>query len=140
MDYNGKAPPNWVVPGLSPNRQLLIGKQSRGGRSSPYPVAEFSPAKGLELLYRELAAWLLPTALATDYGPTLVATLIEELRTRRIVCSPLPAIERLAGSRFPNKERLCMPGSKTTQDRTGTRKIAPVRVAFRHANGVGTLN
>jgi hypothetical protein len=27
-----------------------------------------------------------------------VATLIEELRTRRIVCPPLPAIERLAGS------------------------------------------
>jgi hypothetical protein len=49
-------------------------------------------------LYRELAAWLLPTALATDHGPTLVATLIEELRTRRIVCPPLPAIERLAGS------------------------------------------
>src|SRR5258705_12688256 len=43
-------------------------------------------------------------------------------------------------SRFPNKERLCMPGSKTTQGRTGTRKIAPVRVAFHHANGVGTLN
>jgi hypothetical protein len=49
-------------------------------------------------LYRELAAWLLPTALATDHGLTLVATLIEELRTRRIVCPPLPAIERLAGS------------------------------------------
>ena len=49
-------------------------------------------------LYRELAAWLLPTALATDHGPTLVAALIEELRTRRIVCPPLPAIERLAGS------------------------------------------
>ncbi len=49
-------------------------------------------------LYRELTAWLLPTALATDHGPTLVAILIEELRTRRIVCPPLPAIERLAGS------------------------------------------
>jgi len=49
-------------------------------------------------LYRELAAWLLPTALATDHGLTLVATLIEELRRRRIVCPPLPAIERLAGS------------------------------------------
>jgi TnpA family transposase len=49
-------------------------------------------------MYRELAAWLLPTALATDHGPTLVATLLEELRARRIVCPPLPAIERLAGS------------------------------------------
>jgi TnpA family transposase len=49
-------------------------------------------------LYRELAAWLLPTALATDHGPTLVATLLEELRIRRIVCPPLAVIERLAGS------------------------------------------
>ena len=31
-----------------------------------------------------------------------------------------------------------MPGSKTTQGRTGTRKIAPVRVAFRAVNGVGS--
>jgi TnpA family transposase len=49
-------------------------------------------------MYRELAAWLLPTALATDHGLTLVATLLEELRARHIVCPPLPAIERLAGS------------------------------------------
>ena len=37
-------------------------------------------------MYREIAAWLLPTALATDDGSTLVATVLEELRTRRIVC------------------------------------------------------
>ena len=49
-------------------------------------------------LYRELAAWLLPTALSTDHGPTLVAALLEELRVRRIVCPPLPAIERLSAS------------------------------------------
>ncbi len=49
-------------------------------------------------LYRELAAWLLPVALATDHGPTLVATLLEELRTRRIICPPLLVIERLASS------------------------------------------
>jgi TnpA family transposase len=65
-------------------------------------VLEIQAALGLHPLtrsmYRELAAWLLPTALATDHGLTLVATLIEELRTRRIVCPPLPAIERLAGS------------------------------------------
>lgn len=48
--------------------------------------------------YREVAAWLLPTALATDHGPTLVTTILEELRVRRIVCPPLPAIERLGGS------------------------------------------
>ena len=57
-------------------------------------------------------------------------------------CGP-PETTEAAGleiSRFPSKERLCMPGSKTTQGRPGTRKIAPVRIAFRHANGVGTLN
>ena len=32
-----------------------------------------------------------------------------------------------------------MPGSQTTQGHPGTRTIAPVRIAFRHANGVGTL-
>ena len=65
-------------------------------------VLEIETALGLRpltrALYRELAAWLLPTALATDHGPTLVATLLEELRTRRIVCPPLAVIERLAGS------------------------------------------
>jgi Domain of unknown function (DUF4158) len=39
-------------------------------------VLEIETALGLRpltrVLYRELAAWLLPTALATDHGPTLV--------------------------------------------------------------------
>jgi Domain of unknown function (DUF4158) len=65
-------------------------------------VLEIETALGLRplthVLYRELAAWLLPTALAPDHAPTLVATLLEELRARRIVCPSLPAIERLAGS------------------------------------------
>jgi hypothetical protein len=43
-------------------------------------------------MYREIAVWLMPTALATDDGPTLVAAVLEELRARRIVCPPLPAI------------------------------------------------
>ncbi len=33
-----------------------------------------------------------------------------------------------------------MPGSPTTPGRPGTRDDAPVRVAFRTANGVGTRN
>ena len=32
-----------------------------------------------------------------------------------------------------------MPGSQTTQGRPGTRSNAPVRVAFRYCNSVGTL-
>jgi len=65
-------------------------------------VLEIQTALGLRPLtramYREVAVWLLPTALATDHGPTLVATVLEELRARRIVWPPLPAIERLGGS------------------------------------------
>jgi hypothetical protein len=38
------------------------------------------------------------TALATDHGPKLVPTILEELRVRRIVFPLLPAIERLVGS------------------------------------------
>src|SRR5260221_13587850 len=41
-------------------------------------------------------------------------------------------------SRFPRKERLHMPGSSTTPDRTVARDIASVRVAFRARNSVGT--
>ena len=41
-------------------------------------------------------------------------------------------------SRFPSKERAHMPVSKTTPGRLGVRVIAPIRVAFRHRNDVGT--
>ena len=41
-------------------------------------------------------------------------------------------------SRFPCKERPCMPGSQTTRGQTGTRSSAPVRIAFRFNNSVGT--
>ena len=65
-------------------------------------VLEIQTALGLRpftrALYRELAAWLLPTALVTDHGPALVTALLEELRARRIVCPPLPVIERLGSS------------------------------------------
>jgi hypothetical protein len=41
-------------------------------------------------------------------------------------------------SRFPRREHPHMPGSPTTPGRAGTRDIAPVRVAFRNENSVGT--
>src|SRR5229473_509342 len=41
-------------------------------------------------------------------------------------------------SRFPCKERPHMPGSATTPGRSGARAVAPVRVAFRAVNGVGS--
>ena len=47
--------------------------------------------------YREIAAWLLPTALATERGVTLASVVIEELRARRILTPPIGVIERLCG-------------------------------------------
>jgi Zn finger protein HypA/HybF involved in hydrogenase expression len=47
---------------------------------------------------------------------------------------------RMAGletSRFPCKERPCMPGSPTTPNRSGARTSAPARLAFRFTNSVG---
>ena len=82
-------------------------------------------------LYRELAAWLLPAALATDHGPTLVATLLEELRARRIVCPPLAAIERLAGSVRARKQRQLwrqLADELTDQQRQSLDQLLEVRV------------
>jgi hypothetical protein len=41
-------------------------------------------------------------------------------------------------SRFPRKELPHMPGSQTTPSRAGARVFAPVRVAFRYFDDVGT--
>ena len=41
-------------------------------------------------------------------------------------------------SRFPSKELPHMPVSATTPGRMGARTIAPIRVAFRQRNDVGT--
>jgi hypothetical protein len=90
-------------------------------------VLEIETALGLRpltrVLNRELATWLLPTALATDHGPTLVTTLLEELRARRIVCPSLPAIERLAGSVRARAQRQLW------------RRRAPRRGRTKHAEG-----
>ena len=83
------------------------------------------------VLYRELATWLLPTALATDHGPTLVTTLLEELRARRIVCPSLPAIERLAGSVRARAQRQLwrrLADGLTDQQRQALDQLLEVRV------------
>jgi len=49
---------------------------------------------------------------------------------------PAPASHEI--SRFPFKERPHVPVSQTTPSRPGARAVAPVRVAFRWDNGVGT--
>ena len=54
-------------------------------------------------------------------------------------CGPAAARPARRGiSRFPHKELPHMPGSSTTPGRPGARDDAPVRVAFRLRNSVGT--
>ncbi len=45
--------------------------------------------------YRALAAWLLPVAMQTDQGLTLVRSALEELRGRKVILPRLPVVERL---------------------------------------------
>ena len=89
-------------------------------------VLEIENALGLRPLtrglYRELAAGLLPTALAT---------LLEELRARRIVCPPLAAIERRAGSVRARKQRQLwrqLADELTDQQRQSLDQLLEVRV------------
>jgi hypothetical protein len=98
-------------------------------------VLDIQAALGLRpftgAMYREVAAWLLPTALATDHGPTLVAAVLEELRTRRIVCPPLPAIERLGGSVRARAQRQLwrqLTGGLTEQQCQALDQLLAVRV------------
>jgi hypothetical protein len=68
---------------------LQFGDYSERDQTRREHVLEIQTALALRPLtrsmYWEIAAWLLPTALATDDGSTLVAAVLEELRTRRIV-------------------------------------------------------
>ena len=45
--------------------------------------------------YREMALWLLPLACKTDVGTVLVSSLIEEMRSRKIIIPALSTLERL---------------------------------------------
>lgn len=57
-------------------------------------------------VYRELAAWLLPTALGTDAGVALVVALLDEMRARRIVAPALSTVERLGWETRRRAQRL----------------------------------
>ena len=60
-------------------------------------------------LYRQLAAWLLPVALNTGKGSVLVATLLEEMRQRRIILPPLAVSECLSSEVRSRAERQTFP-------------------------------
>jgi hypothetical protein len=42
-----------------------------------------------QIVHREIAKWLLPTALQTTQGLVLAQAVVEELRRRRIVLPPV---------------------------------------------------
>jgi TnpA family transposase len=103
-------------------------------------VLEIQAALGFRPLtramYRDVAAWPLPTALATDHGPTLVTAVLEELRTRHIVCPPLPAIERLGGSVRARAQRQLwrqLSDGLTEQQRRSLDQLLEVRVGGGHS-------
>src|SRR6266567_171145 len=52
--------------------------------------------------------------------------------------SPALRLAKREISRFPCKERLCMPGSQTSPGRMNARDCASSRMAFRPTDGVGT--
>src|SRR5262245_64673710 len=54
--------------------------------------------------------------------------------------SPVPQLVRLEISRFPYKERACMPGSPTTPGRLSACAGALRRLAFHYTDSVGTRN
>lgn len=54
---------------------------------------------------RDVAAWLLPVALATTSAPAVAATLLDELRRRRIVAPGPSVLERLVGAAMLQAER-----------------------------------
>jgi hypothetical protein len=117
--------------GLDPSQFGDYGERDQTRRKH---VLEIQTTLGLRPLthsmYREIAAWLLPTALATDDGPTLVATVLEELRTRRIVCPPLPTIERLGGTVRARARRQLwgrLTDGLTDQQRRGLDQLLEVR-------------
>jgi TnpA family transposase len=56
--------------------------------------------------YRELAVWLLPIARKTDTGTVLVSSLIEEMRSRKIIIPALSTVERLGWETRRRAQRL----------------------------------
>jgi hypothetical protein len=73
----------------------------------------------------------------SDYKQSLTAILASILTFPMRACGVHPQAEPEI-SRFPRKELPHMPGSSTTPGRTGARDNAPVHVAFRDSEHVGT--
>lgn len=55
--------------------------------------------------YAVLEEWLLPLALRTDQGVILASSLLEEMRTRRLIAPPLSMIEKLCAATMSRAKR-----------------------------------
>ncbi len=76
---------NSFTPGFFESADLCLGLLVQA-----YGYQQFSAAS-----YRELANWLLPLAMQSDQGMVLAKTVLEEIRTRRIIVPPNQVVERL---------------------------------------------
>ena len=120
-------PPGTRFPG---SVSVTCGSLPRSPRSSPFApstplmVAHLCSSTS-QLLWRGLTS---PDHVSSATAPRLPDA-----------GHPIGRVVNQEISRFPNKERTRMPGSTTTQGRTGTRSNAPVRITFRRPNNVGTL-
>ena len=98
------------------------------------------PRPWLHLLRRRLPGFV--RGLRRYYGGVRLLGFVHH--RLRLLVFPMRTHDRLWAkpetSRFPRKERRHMPGSPTTPGQTGTRDHAPVRLAFRHNDDVGTRN
>src|SRR5579859_2281179 len=70
--------------------------------------------------YRELAVWLLPIARKTDAGTVLVSSLIEEMRSRKIIIPALSTVERLGWETRRRAERSGVSATDRRADRLAT--------------------
>ena len=105
---------------------------SRSPRSQP-----FAPPTPLPAVWRCSSASLLLWPGLTSRARTSAAT---APRLPAADHDRVASLARHETSRVPRKERPRMPGSPTTPGRRGAGDSAPLRVAFRVSDGVGTRN
>jgi hypothetical protein len=80
--------------------RLQTRREQLDGLRAAFGFRMYAPGDG-----REMLAWLLPVALATTDARPIAATLIDELRRRRIVTSGPSTVERLVAAALVLAER-----------------------------------